>query len=636
MFGPSTHLRWIASAVLFGCAAPEPPVDPCAQDPTGLVAVPVSSPRHTPRGGEGRLGDGWLADPMTRAVIRRPAAGALTDSELSGGTLVDLGGWAGPDLAREVIALVDGAPLRATSMTATPNGWVVSGVDGDGEAAEFTWTLDGQWLVAEGADALWVRPLGGFTVFDEYVDLGDHALLLPDGHQQVGSELITMGDRIGASSIQEVSTALWKDQVRITGSAVGAEHLDVYAEDRWIARLPITDDAVDHWVPEHADALIARFDSEASQPTPIGANIELVLGPAGFVELDLISDVALPRVAQWSGPNGPGSQRIPATGGVVPTGPGRITLSVAGQERTVDVSANGTALVSVDLRTPHPLQPVNLRAPGERSATWTGTDAQALDRSSDAGHVWSVLVGDRDIATGVSSAGVEQAHTTGVRATSADGAELIAWPYTQSVRRSGHGAPPIANLSTTDAIAALSTRGRNVLAQLDDLSDPDAMPTHVELKHPGQSDDLAEWSNWFSRLSSSVPPAPIGPQTWLAGGATEGLAAEAEVERGTLIAGNGPLLTLSIGEVIGGETRRIDTSGIVRFDGLTADIELLHVGDADELLLIADGRVVFSQAISGPGRFRATIDGSPGWVLAVLRGPEDWATTAAVQRRATD
>jgi len=251
---------------------------------------------------------------------------------------------------------------------------------------------------------------------------------------------------------------------------------------------------------------------------------------------------------------------------------------VGGQEQTVDVSPNGTTVVTFDLRAPVPLQSVNFRAPGERSGTWTGTDAQALDLSSDSGHVWTVLVGDREVASGVSESSVEQAHATGVRATSADGATLIAWPYTQSVRRSGRGAPPIGRLNTADAIAALSTRGRNVLAQLEDLGDPSARPTHVQLSHPGTDSDLTSWNAWFSLLSSEAPPAPVGPQTWLEGGATQGKAAEAEVERGTLVAGSGPILTLSVGGAIGGETRPVKDA-IVTFDGVTAEVDqsLIHI-----------------------------------------------------------
>lgn len=595
-----------------------------------------------PSGGEGRVGDGWLGNEHAYAVVRRPLAGAMSDASLDGGTIVDWATWGQPDVVREIIPLVDGRWLRADTFERDGSSWViqgatdrVGGLDGGGldQPAEVRWRVDGDRLIADGADALLLRLRGRHAIQDRHVVIGDQAIGLPEGVVAHPSLLIAAGDTLILGAVPDVQQQVWVGGTPVSGVAEEAEHVDVFAGERRIGRLAVVDGRFGGVVPPYATDLRAVGEARTSERVGPSAGLTLILGRTGRVDIDIIDDPGLPRLARWSGGTGPATAAIDPGGGIVDTGPGPIRLTVGGETVELDVAPGGVASASFDLRDPVPLARVDLEVAGNRGDGWVGTDLDALIASADRGAVWTVVVGDNDVSTGALQAIPALGHQPGVRVQTDDGVALVAWPYQADPRLAGHGAPDVRGLALDDAIAALSPRGRQVLIPLSALAATDptrSRPTHVRLTSP--ADDFSNWNPWFERISDDGTPFPVGPGTWLAGGASEGKAAEAEVVRGTLVAGTSPVLTLTAYGVTAGEVAHLP-DGDAYADLAQVEVTVHERGGADEAVLIGDGAIRARLAISEAGTVAVTLERPPGWLIAVLRGPtpDTWATTAPLR-----
>ena len=620
-------------------------------------------------GGDGRQGDWWVANAWYRAVLRHPV-GARTVPGVGGGTLVDAAPWGTSDGLHEVIPLVDGGWLDVEELAADGDrirvsGTVVSLPDQPAEAEggwrEVAWVPDpdGPWLHLEGADGLWIHASGDHELLDGNL-VSDEVVLGPQG-----GSLVDLGGALrvpGATTLLIASTTSaweWLDPagIALSGIAPGAEEVVLSSAGERIGRLPVDeDDRFDTVVPSWVDRVRAVASGRAPSPSlPPGQDLALQLGGAGAIDISLAWErgPTRPVRVEWSDARArSGVEVLPPSGGELALGDGTYHLELSAGPAVVRRSARvevlpdqraslgGTMVWAFD---PGDRVLASLEWPGDRSRTWRGSDALALEQAVGAGLGFAVLSPEDDAANG-DAAPEHQAHIrwrNGSLLTGDGGWSVVSWPWTGSSRRSGHGAPPPQGLAAEHALSLAwggPSTSRFTAVDLDWLDAVDLPPWEVHphpdlvrLDHPGSA-PAESWATWLEWLDAWGDLVPVGPLVWVEV-ADRYAVGEVEVEdglvRGRVVATTGPLIRLEVAGLGPGEV--LPSPPRVEGGGWPVDLEV-H-GEVDRVALLGSGGRVLDAWTLDQTPWRAQTTVAPTrWAVAVAWSDDDhhWCATGPV------
>jgi hypothetical protein len=537
--------------------------------------------------GEGRTVETRLANAWLNAFVRHPQE-SVTLPGSGGGTLVDAAPWGYRDRLHEVVPIVGGGWLdvdgyeviddEAVLVSGTVRPILGRPAAEEGQRREIVWTIDpdGPWLQAEGAEGLYIHVSEGAELLDGQLWVGA-AMYGHDGDdvEDFGGAVIAHGaSRLLVAPATTAASWLPGPQQPLAGEAAGAERIVLLRGGERVGYVIPVEGAFDLAVPADVDGLYAEAEGRLPSPTIApGRGLTLEIGPAGSVRLD-VQDVGGPVVARWSAGGRSGETVVLPPGGFVPTGPGTVELWLSAgpafgrRHLRVDVPADGEIPVPVDLREvfdPGDRVLAALPWTASRSRDWRGTDRDALDAALAEGVGYAVLAPEGEVGGG--EAGDEAPwlrFRTGSTLRSPDGWSVLAWPWSPSSRRAGHGAVEAEGLSPAEALAlsAAGTASNRFLAVdlawLEAAGAPfelHAPPDVVRLDHPGD-DPSAAWAPWFRWLDAARPLSPVGPYAWVDVDDATAYGA-VDVERGLLLgrsaATTGPLLVLDVNGVGPGE-----------------------------------------------------------------------------------
>lgn len=497
-----------------------------------VVIAPVSCEDQLLSGGEGTGADLWVATAWYRAILRHPDS-SMTLAGLGGGTLVDGAAWGSHDGLHEVVPLVDGGWLTSVEIEVEADSVVVRGelasapglapVTAPGEVREVRYVPDpdSPWLEIEGADGLWVHARGRYEV------LGGRLVSTRRTYDPDGSGLLDLGGAVvsdgSALFLGDSAAAMeWLGTVHVSGSAPDATSLLLLEGDTPVGRVRLDTPDFSTRVPASVTALRAEAPGHAASATsPPGEDLELVLGGAGDVELQLAwSGRPRPVLATWKHADGRGgSQVLGATGGALSTGAGDVTVTLsAGPEvhTTLTAEAPGVLRALLHVRGERSgWSRVVLGAPVDRSLDYRGTDEDALALQVGAGAQLAVLAPAGDVAPAVES-DLPVRTRPGARL-ELDQGSILAWPWDASARLGAHGAPRPQGLTVEEGLAiAWGGPARQRFTALD-LAALEAIPSppwrvwpppdYVRLDHP----ESHSWAPWFAWLDAGIDLVPVGP-----------------------------------------------------------------------------------------------------------------------------
>lgn len=605
-------------------------------------------------GGEGRVADFYLANSVFSAVIRHPVD-ALTLAGVGGGTVVDAAPWGHRDRLHEVAPLVDGGWLLVDDWQVEPDGFRIGGTvvslpdrpaDRVGERREVRWRIrpDVPWLELEGADGLWLHPIGGVDVFGDRIVAGDvvygHDGALDD--DLGGAMRIDGATRLIVAPLADAWGWLADEPVEVGGQAPGADTILLWRGDEVVGRLPVDGEGgFAATVDASVDGLQARGGGRAPSPiVPAGADVQLELGDPGFVTLRP-TWTSRPRslLVTWRADDGRGGRSVLGPdGGTLAIGAGAHDLTIsagpASQPRDIRVEIAPEQTVEVGIPVlprfdPGPRVLVGVGWAADRARTWRGSDLGAALLASGLGYDYVVFTAEDEVA------GVDDRSGSFPRLIARNGTELLhrggdfgilSWSFAANDRRNAHGAPDISGRGPVEALAlAEGGPGRGRLTAVDlgwldlvtapHLADP--VPDFVHLSHPGV--DGEAWTSWFRWLDSGALLSPLGPYTW-ARVDDPGVLGAADVERalipGAVSVGTGALLRFSV--------EGVGPGGLV---GPTEEPPLVAIrvdGDdsLDRVALIGEGGQVLLSWTTTPTPVRKRLPSR--WVVAVA-----WSTTTS-------
>lgn len=655
--------RWLPALVLVACQ-PGPPTDEpglaCGERPDTVVARRVVCADDVPPGGEGVVGDYLLAGPDLRVIVRNEH-GALTTLGVGGGTVIDAAPWGAPDVVHELIPLFDDTWLRDVSVELVDDGIRVGGTTTEllelqgagptGLARDITWRLDGAELAANGADALLVR--ASHALRHEGSRLaGDSVSLGTAGTPIDGVPARVAQDWLWVAAPADVLTLANPQGRRLSGDAGRAERLELYddAGERPVAVVAVNG-RFDLRVSAGVQDVVAVIDGRATSPrTPVGTNLQLDVGPTGSVVLDPIWSGRDHVVrASWDVDGRAGGGTFEPRGDPLPTGPGRGIVRVfearseSFVEVEVDVPSGGTVTIEPELDgLTSPRVDIVWGAAGERADGLERlTDDAALGAAAATGAGVVGLVGGNRVSEAPQIDGRFAPHVlNGARLDLRGGGELVVWPLGSNRRREGYGAPLVADLPLSDAIAAAGGDRRQVvvdLEQLDVLGVPwstSPRPTHVALGPPGIPGPVVAWAPLWRWIDAGVPIIPLGDRVLVGvpdADSASGTDLEAALVRGRVMASSGGEIWLTVGEAGPGEV-------VPDPIGASASPEL--IGDWREqarAMLVVDGTPHATWRAVDPIGEVALPDDARWTALVVWEPSADeaavWATTAPIWLR---
>jgi hypothetical protein len=620
---------------------------PCGLRPeVGIVVRPVRCSEEVPTGGEGGIGDLWLASPWLRAVVRG-GGGARSRPGVGAGTLVDLAPWGEPDTLIEAIPSVDGgwfqaprvnwdeAGVRVTGQTIPVPGWDPPTSTGE-HAIRWSLDPDGPYVRVHGVDHLWIHARGSHEFRDSRLQIGATVIIADAFDDRVDGLWATATSGLLVARAEDASHLEYPNGPRAQGIALGATGLSVWEGDLRLRTYPIRQGAFDVRVPPtttHVQATRSGFVPSVRQEP--GVDLALALGPSGFVHIEP-SWVGrpIPFDVYVSGPNGDVRLRLPSAGGEVPTGPGLVTVRLQEQSYPVPIPPNGSTRLAPTLSGPDNDRAIaRLDVPSERDPRYRGSDRGSLLLAGTRGVEFAVMDAPFDIASGPSNLEGPPRWVSGLTAWTSEGHEVRSWPWTLHRRLTGGGAPVLARQPIERALALLSAQDRSVqvpLAALDGLGSPWAVwprPSHVRLP-PVDADPVLEWEPWFRWLDAGIPVHPTGEIMHLqlrgAGSPTRTDALAALVE-GSYVGGDGPDLWWTLNGAQPG--------GVLPNDAFEPQISFDLPSPRDYAIVdvIVDG-VLFQRWASDevPPHSEPLPAGRWATVVGWTPGGGSWATTPAI------
>ncbi|MBN2798498.1 MAG: hypothetical protein JXX28_05060 [Deltaproteobacteria bacterium] len=597
-------------------------------------------------GGEGRGGDWSIATAWYRGVVRGSLDAASVPG-VGGGTLVDAAPWGERDGLHEVIPLVSGGWLERVTLEPRDEGLCAAGTvrsvpgltpsTAEGAWAEVCWVPD-PWeplLRAEGADGLWLHPIGAPRVSPAGMAAGARWYGWSGSLQDTGGALLIDGDTLLLSTT--AAAWAWGDEPlqRVSVTSAEGESLALLRGDQELARVPLTEGSWEGEVPASVSGLAVVAAGRAPS-LPVAPREDLRMEPLGAGVAHLSPHQASrPLLVRWRSLDGPwqGEALLPPGGGAVQLGEGSYELLVESGPAwvplrlTVDLAADQTKHLGLTLlpALAHPHHAlVALGAPVDRSKRWRGTDSQAITALAGGGVRYAVLAPEDDVAPTLDGAALSAwlGWRTGARL-SGDGWSVLAWPWDEAPRRAARGAEDLTGLSPEDGLAlAWGGPGRARLTAVD-LAWMGAvtlppwkvhpLPDLLTLDHPARSD----WSRWFEWLDAGVDLKPAGPLSWVS---VDDSAALIDVEdallRGPLCATTGPWIDLhplpSPAREPLGHLVEVEVDGA----GLTA---LALYGEGGE-------RLAGAALEGGPQRLRFVLPPTK-YAVAAAWGDEEWTVT---------
>lgn len=664
--GPRSALLIPLWGALWGCQSGEP-LDPSCipdrPDPGELVVGWVTCSDMTMEGGEGDLGDIWLANHEVRATLRNPVS-SLTRVGESGGTLIDFAPWEGRDQLHEVVPLVNGGWLDVDQITLTPAGVEISGVPSDatGARATVSWVLDaeGPWLRVTGADDLWIHGQGPLELLDDKLVSGSTLV----GHD--GSSVEDLGGAILARGAGGLYVAAPQEGYAVTGSvavsgvAPGAEEIRLYRQQTLVGKIALEEEAFSTSVHPDIDSVEAYTQGYAASPSvPPGVDLNLPVGPGGWVDAQPEWGEIIPRpfAAHWlpDDPDQGASQwLIPPEGGLLPTGPhpGLLTFTVGphtqvethtvapGDDQTVPLTVGFTPWFE---RGDWVL--AGLGRPSDIDTSWRGTDREATEEAWMEGLDFVVHAAEAEVAT--ASGELEDLpllpQKNGSFTVAEGGYTILAWPWSSDARRGAHGAVWHAGLRGAELLAAAKGGPRSPrtalvdqawLLEVDAPFSTDPWPDLIALQAPSsvQPPELL-WADWFRWLDAGAAIPPGSATTWVQIPDAD-LASSTDIERamiqGKVCAGTGPLLVLRVEGAGPGEVAPASAGWPEGYAAMTGE----QVGTLDTVGLYADGHLLETWRLDKetPWFQETTLPEGIRW--AILAGwaedGSEWATTGPV------
>ncbi len=531
-------------ALIFaGCARPLGESTPvCLTTPPSENTVASWCTEGALPEGEGGAADTVFANAEVLTVVRHPQ-GSLTAPGLGGGTVIDLAAWGHEDVISELTPLIGRGWLDVNEFEAAPEGIDVGGTTKmlpnqppiEAVPASVRWTLTEHELCAEGADSLYLRVRGsGEKIGDDWwgettvLRLGPTIEFLDEGW-------IAEGACLSVFSPEQP----WPEGVPVSGTAVGAERVELAAAGERVGWLPVIDGIFGAEIPESVDQI--RAVAEGFRPSEWASpeeNIELAIGPSATLTVG--HGGGRPVRMAWSNDAGQtGVSLIPAEGGSVTLGEGQYHLSFsAGPDAAFP---DGDIAIVGDLALP-------LRF-SEKPVTWASLTWDAsVSRGVGAGLAYAVFTPENDISRQGSSSYIPFV-SAGVETTGSN-YRIWAWPLSANRRKPGHGAPDARDLHPDEALGMLLGTGTGRFAVVDlgwleaaVLPWPQS-PDFVRLDQPTAPSE--EWLPWFSALDAGELIQPAGPWN---GVRLEGSFGAADIERalieGRSFASNGPVMEIT-------------------------------------------------------------------------------------------
>ncbi|TVQ89424.1 MAG: hypothetical protein EA397_15305 [Deltaproteobacteria bacterium] len=600
--------------------------------------------------GSGAGADLWMASPYLRAVLRHPSA-AHTRTDIGGGTLLDAAPWGSDDVLFEAIPMVEGGWLSDIEQIVVGDRVVLRGqiraIPGlppptsSGErVVRWRMSAEGPWIRVEGADALLLHPRSPASRDGDRLYVDDVTIAGSLLEDLGGAVIYDAQSPLLIAPTDEAMDWLHPEGVPISGHAPEARHLELWSQDRRIARVPLVDEDFALRAPAEVDRVRATGSGRA--PSPFVApreGLDLQVGPRGGVQVRPLW-TGRPRAfrVQHQGQVLSGARTLPEDGGTVWTGPGSVRLTIEGEHYEVEVPVDVRPRLQVSLQgSEWPRAKVSWDVAGDRDLTRRASNHSAL---RGAGVDFAVLTATFDISTGAGSSDDALRWQAGARLVTDQGFPVVAWPMSRQERRPAGGLPSITGSSLEEVLALLQAERRAVvvpLQGLDRLPAPWATwphPTHVALEAPVH-DPVAAWGAYWDWLDAGRPIYPLGPVAWVevpSASVIHTIEVATGLLRGHLVGGSGPDLWLEVGGARPGELLQ---------ESLTPDeephsgtITLIAPEEAEELILIADG-VAVGQWFVDDRPDQVLIPRGTRWVVAALWTPGGgpWAVTAPIWLR---
>lgn len=668
----SRRIQFLSSGALFcaGCIAPaqrfDEGCDPSQPKPGTVRVETILCYDLGIPGGDGGIGDIWIATPNYRAIIRGPQA-SLTSPGASGGTLIDLAPWDERDTLHEVIPNVAGGWLdvidvvvdeTGVTLTGTPEPLLGRGDVNETEKTSVTWKVDPQdpWLRVSGAQGLWFHGhgegewLGGRWHADETVIATDGDAMTDQG----GPTLLNDTTALLVGHAEDTYRLV--GEVSVSGLAPRAEALELFEQDQRVGLLPLRTERFDTRVPGGVDGV--RAIAEGYRPSPLVAptqDLNLALGASGAIRIqprwDSLADH--PISVRWTVDDRSGETILPSSGGLVSTGPGEVMIELsAGRtytpiDTTVIVADDGAVGVSASWAArwdPGDWVPASLQWPSDRSHAWRGSDAYAAAQALSEGFRFVVNAPLHEVSGASGETGaLSILQQRGSRLVTDSGAQIVSWPWTPQAQRAGHGAIDPRGLSAVDALASSAGgpgKDRRTMVDLAWLSEVGApytvgpTPWFVQLRPPIGLDPTEAWLDWFRWLDAGVTLSPVGPVTWVQVPDAQRLGlvdVETGLIAGAVSAGTGPLVSLRVEGAHAGEVAPAQG----RWPPLSFEAQLMDIGELDQAALIVNGDVHQRWDLTDDNVYvTGQIPDDTRWVLLTAWNIEGtaWTTSGAIWR----
>lgn len=580
-------------ALFAGCqpwAEPDPPPPECARLRPELGVANVGllqCDALVPALGEGRAQvDTYVETNAYRAVIRHPLD-ALTAKGLGGGTIVDASPWGHNDTVHEVIPVVGGGWLTDVSLAMYSDRVEVSGTVtalpdlgpavGAGQQRTVTYRIDpdNPKLWVDGAEALYIHPLGDTTLYQGVAQASDRAVGAYGAVTDLGGAFVVASNALLVATDDLVWAQIEPETQRIAGTAPHATRIALFRGGVPAGTVPIVPPAFTLRAPLGVDGVRAEADSYAPSPVvPPSDTLDLALGGQGWLDVRPVWPDGVSRWSRvrWTAADRAGSVVLDPPGAKLGLGAGTFDVIVSAGPAFVDLSLHldlhPGETVELPVRLPYRTGPdgpgrwvlAGFGRPADRSRYWRGSDVTATRAAAADGLAYATFTIPDDVpalAGGVP--GLPRLALRGGVELRGDGYTIAGAPFKPSARVQLHGAPRTRSTSPLDDAAVLyggPDDARTLYVDLPWLSrvgapyTVDLPPSFVALDHPTSAGPaFAGWAPWLAWLDASRPVVPTGPYTWVRVD-DPGLLGTADVEqglaRGVVCAGNGPLIGLTV------------------------------------------------------------------------------------------
>ncbi len=622
-----------------------------------MVAGVVACSEQALPGGEGTVEDLLLANAVVKLLLRHPTD-ALT-VRAGGATVLDAAPWDGTDRLHEVVPVVGGGWLDVDEVTTDDGRVEVSGrvvpllpdrpasAEGERRSVRYVLRPDEPWLYVEGADGLYVHPQGDLELFERSIVAGDTVYAWDPGVEveDLGGALFLHG--AGRLLVSDRAQAWgWLadgDARRLEGTSTGAATLLLTSGGRPFGRVGVQNGAFDVEVPPEVDGVRAEATGRATSETvPPRTHLDLPLGGSGtLVLLPSWVHQARPLDVAWRAQDGRSARvLVDPDGASLSLGAGVHELTLSGgpayrpQTLRVELAPGQVETVGVQLVPrfdPGAWVALGIGRPCDRARDYRGSNLTSAVATAGDGLVWTVFAAEDDVCGTSSGRNWPQLLWADGVWLRGEGWSVLSWPWRVRAREALHGGVQQAGLGPADAAAALwggFDDNRTLLVNagwLDAVGPPHLVSPRPDLVALEGLDDLGPWLAWLDAQRAVVP---MGPVTWVPVTDPAQLGAsdvEQPLVKGNVVAGNGPLVWLTVDGLPPGEIVSAGDTGVEPTYQVSVDV---RGGDVDRVRLIGEGGVVLGEIGPEGGTVTRPLPG--GYLLAVAEGEAEWAVTGPV------